>query len=85
MARKKKFWEQTPIIVCNPGECVWVYLMQIHVGYYCTQGNGIRFQRSMLPQSEKKIPDLVVPCFHEVVLPWRAALESLSSEVGWIP
>lgn len=39
----------------------------------------------MLPQSVKKIEDFVVLCFHEVVLPKRAVLESLSSEVVWIP
>lgn len=39
----------------------------------------------MLPQSEMKILDLVVPCFHEVVLPRRDVLDSLSSEAVWIP
>lgn len=66
---RKLFWKQMPLIAYSPDKCLCVYLIQIHLGYYCTQGNGFWMQRSMLLQSVKKIVDLVVQCFHKSVLP----------------
>lgn len=74
-----------PLIAYSPDERVCVYLIQIHLGLLLHTRKWGFGERSMLPQSVKQIVDPVVLCFHEVVLPWRAVLESLSSEEVWIP